>query len=140
MAAVELAPGAGDNGLANMMATMMAQNLADHPERETTFARLGGRVALVAEDAEVALTMRFSRGRATVYDGIVGIPDVTVRGTAEVLGSLSLMETNRLGLPDPRGEVNRQLARALRDGSLRIYGLPAGLPLLARLGAVLAVD
>jgi len=140
MAAIELAPGAGDNGLATMMATMLWQNLEDHPERLETFARLGGRVAIVAEDADVALTMRFERGRAVVYDGIVGIPDVTVRGTAEVIGNLSLMETGRFGLPDPRGDVNRAMVQAVRDGDLRIYGLPAGLPLLARLGVVLAIE
>lgn len=140
MAAIELAPGAGDNGLATMMATMMWQNLEDHPERAATFARLGGRVAIVAEDAEVALTMRFEHGRAVVYDGIVGIPDVTVRGTAEVIGNLGLMETGRFGLPDPRGDVNRSMVQAMRDGTLRVYGLPAGLPLLARLGAVLAIE
>ncbi len=138
--AIELAPGAGDNGLATMMATMLSQNLADHPDRQPTFARLGGRVAIIAEDADVALTMRFTRGRAVVYDGIVGIPDVTVRGTAEVIGNLSLMETGRFGLPDPKGEVNRAMVDALRSGELRIYGLPAGLPLLAGLGAVLAID
>lgn len=140
MAAVELAPGASENGLAIMMATMMSQNLEDHPERLTVFEKLGGRVAIVAEDAEVALTMAFGDRRAVVYDGIVGIPDVTVRGTAELIADLSRMETGRFGLPDPKGDVNRAMAQALRDGTLKIYGLPAGLPLLARLGAVLAID
>ena len=50
------------------------------------------------------------------------------------------METGRFGLPDPRGDVNRSMVQALRDGSLRVYGLPAGLPLLARLGTVLAIE
>lgn len=137
---IELAPGAGDNGLAIMMATMMSQNLMDHPERVATFDRLIGRVAIVAEDADVALTMEFEGGRAVVHDGIVGIPDVTLRGSAELIADLSRMETGQFGLPDPRGEVNRAMARALRERRLRIFGLPAGLPLLARLGAVLAID
>lgn len=140
MAAIELAPGAGDNGLAIMMATMMSQNLEDHPERQKTFDKLGGRVAIVAEDADVAMTMHFANGRAIVHDGIVGIPDVTVRGGFELIADLSRMETGRFGLPDPRGEVNRSMVAALRDGRLRIHGLPAGLPLLARLGAVLAIE
>ena len=140
MAAIELAPGAGDNGLAIMMATMMSQNLEDHPERRETFERLGGRVAIVAEDADVAMTMHFSNGRAVVHDGIVGIPDVTVRGGFELIADLSRMETGRFGLPDPKGEVNRSMLAALRDGRLRIHGLPAGLPLLARLSTVLAIE
>ena len=140
MAAVELAPGASENGLAIMMATMMSQNLEDHPERHAVFDRLGGRVAIVAEDADVALTMDFRDRRAVVYDGIVGIPDVTVRGSWELIADLSRMENGPFGLPDPKGEVNRAMAQALRDGTLKIYGLPAGLPLLARLGTVLAID
>lgn len=136
---VELASGAGENGLAVMMATMMSQNLADHPERRGSFERLVGRVAIVAEDADVALTMELKGGRAIVHDGIVGIPDLTIRGSAELIADMSRMETGRFGLPDLRGEVNRAMVAALRERRLRIYGLPAALPLLVRFGNVLAI-
>ncbi|HEY8427694.1 MAG TPA: hypothetical protein VIL20_04940 [Sandaracinaceae bacterium] len=138
--AVELAPGAGDNGLAVMLATLMSQNLEDHPERRSAFERLRGRVAIVAEDADVALTMEMQGGRVIVHDGIVGIPDLTIRGTSEIIADMSRMETGRFGLPDPRGEVNRAMVAALRDKKLRIYGLPAALPLLVRFGKVLAIE
>lgn len=138
--AVELAPGAEDNGLAVMMATMMSQNLVDHPERRADFDRLVGRIAIVAEDAGVALTMELTGGRAILHDGIVGIPDLTIRGGAEVIADLSRMETGRFGLPDPRGPVNQAMFAALRERRLRLYGLPAGLPLLVRMGKVLAIE
>lgn len=138
--AVELAPGAGENGLAIMMATLMSQNLEDHPERRPAFERLVGRVAIVAEDAGVALTMEMQGGRVIVHDGIVGIPDLTIRGDSEIIADMSRMETGRFGLPDPRGEVNRAMVAALRKKKLRIYGLPAALPLLARFGKVLAIE
>lgn len=137
---VELAPGASENGLAVMMATMMSQNLADHPERRGSFDRLVGRVAIVADDADVALTMELGGGRAIVHDGIVGIPDLTIRGPAEIIADMSRMETGRFGLPDPRGEVNRAMVAALRDKRLRIFGLPGALPLLVRFGNVLAIS
>ncbi|MDQ3037057.1 MAG: hypothetical protein M3Y87_31980 [Myxococcota bacterium] len=136
--AIELAPGADENGLATMLATLMAENLASHPERVRTLGRLAGRVAIVAEDADVALTLEFRRGRVVLHDGIVGIPDLTIRGGAEQIGDMSRMES--VGpLPDPRGEVNRAMWRALRDGRLRIFGLPRALPLLVGMGDVLAV-
>jgi hypothetical protein len=138
--AVELAPGADDNGLAVMMATMMSQNLLDHPERRADFERLVGRIAIVAEDAGVALTMELRGDRAIVHDGIVGIPDLTIRGSAELIADMSRMETGRFGLPDPKGPVNRAMLGALREGRLKFFGLPAGLPLLLRLGKVLAVE
>ena len=138
MKVVELSPGADENGLATMLATLMAQNLADHPERGRIFARLRGRVAIIAEDAGVSLTMEFRRGRVVVHDGIVGLPDLTLRGGFEQIGDMSRMES--LGpLPDPRGPVNRAMARALRDRTLRIFGLPRALPLLVGMGEVLAV-
>lgn len=138
--AVELAPGAGDNGLAVMMATLMGQNLEDHPDRKPDFDRLIGRVAIVAEDAGVALTMEMEKGRVVVHDGIVGIPDLTIRGDSEIIADMSRMETGRFGLPDPRGEVNRAMVSALRERRLRIYGLPSALPLLVRFGKVLAIE
>lgn len=138
MASIELAPGADDNGLATMLATMMAQNLADHPERQRTFGRLAGRVAIIAEDADVSLTVRLRRGRAIFHDGIVGIPDLTIRGGFEQIGDMSRMES--IGaIPDPRGVVNRAMVRALRERKLRIFGLPWGLPLLVGMGELLAV-
>ena len=137
--AIELAPGADENGLATMLATLMAENLASHPERARTLGRLAGRVAIVAEDAAVALTLEFRRGRVVLHDGIVGIPDLTIRGGAEQIGDMSRMES--LGpLLDPRGEVNRAMWRALRAGQLRIFGLPRALPLLVGMGDVLAVS
>lgn len=138
MAAIELAPGADENGLATMLATLMAQNLADHPDRARTLSHLAGRVAIVAEDADVALTIELAPARVVFHDGIVGIPDLTIRGGFEQIGDMSRMES--IGpLPDPRGEVNRAMARALRDKKLRIFGLPWSLRLLLGIGEVLAV-
>jgi hypothetical protein len=64
------------------------------------FDALDGNVAIVVEDAEVALTMSFQRGKLTVRDGIVGIPDVTVRGDADsVIGMSNVPLSRRLGIP-----------------------------------------
>ena len=139
MAAIELAPGAEDNGLASMLATLARQNLDDHPEREAGIKRLRGRVAIVAEDADVALTLELDRGRVVLHDGIVGIPDLTIRGGFEQIGDMSRMES--LGkLPDPRGEVNRAMWAALRTGKLKVWGLPRALPLLLGMGELLSVS
>ena len=80
MPEVVLAPSAGDNGLAIMLADLLRQNLEAKPHKIADFAALDARVSIVADDADVALTLVFDRGRLTVHDGIVGIPDVTIRG------------------------------------------------------------
>src|SRR5882672_4037613 len=107
MASIAIAPSAEENGLANMLATIMRQNLEDHPERARVLDGLSGRLAIFAEDAEVAITWVFDHGTATVHDGIVGIPDLTIRGGFEPIGDMSRMENfHRKPLrhfPDPRG-------------------------------------
>ncbi len=143
MATIDVAPSAEDNGLANMLATIMRQNLEDHPDRARVLDGLVGRLAIFAEDADVAVTWVFERGRATVHDGVIGIPDLTIRGGFEPIGDMSRME-NLKGrvlhhFPDPRGEVNRSMWRAVRSGQLRVHGLPRGLPLLLAFGEVMQI-
>lgn len=138
MPTVELHPDAADNGLANMLATLMRQNLEDHPERAAAFLKMRGVIAIFAEDAEVAVTIEADGERAVFRNGIVGIPDVTVRGGFEQIGDMSRMESIG-GVPDPRGPVNRAMVRALFDGRLRVFGLPQGLPILLAFGDVMAV-
>ena len=85
---VELAPGADDNGLAYMLAGLIRQNMQAKPHKQADFSGLDGTVAIVAEDVDVALTLRFEKGaKLTIHDGIVGIPDVTVRGLSDVRSS-----------------------------------------------------
>ena len=140
---ITIDPSAEENGLANMLATIMRQNLEDHPERARLLDGLSGRLAIFAEDAEVAITWVFDDGDATVHDGIVGIPDLTIRGGFEPIGDMSRMESTKIrGLehfPDPRGPVNRSMWKALRNGQLRIHGLPRSLPLLLAFGDIMQI-
>jgi hypothetical protein len=145
---VTLAPGADSNGLANMLAGLVSQNLVAKPHKLEDFAALDGKVAVVANDADVALTLQFFRGgRLVIHDGIVGIPDLTIRGPSEAIIALSnLPAATPLGLPIPRpsdreavGAV-RVVASSLRLGTLRVHGAFLHLPLFLRLGHVLSVN
>src|SRR5689334_22558780 len=108
-ARIELDTAAQSNGLALMVTDLILQILKEHPGKREDFARLRGRVAIVAEDAEVAMTLHFEGNMLTVYDGIEGIPDVTVRACGEDIVQLSLLSMTKLGLPDLRGEAGRAL-------------------------------
>jgi hypothetical protein len=147
MPSIELAPGAADNGLATMLADLVRQNLDAKPHKQADFDALSGSVCIVADDAEVALTLRFEGGRLTIHDGVVGIPDVTIRGTADTILALSNMPlTTPLGLPipDPRDKaalgVVRSVFQAMRGGHFHIYGMAFHLPLLMRLTRVMSVN
>jgi hypothetical protein len=144
---IELARGADENGLAVMLSDLVRQNLEAKPHKQKDFFALRGSVTLVADDAEVALTLRFKDGVLTVFDGIVGIPDVTVRGSSDTILALSnvpLSTPFALPLPDPRDQEEvatvRALFDAMRSGRFHVYGLFFHLPLLMRLTRVMSVN
>jgi hypothetical protein len=147
--AVELAPGAGESGFATMLADLVRQNLESKPHKRKDFDALDGTVALVADDADVSVTLEFRpyrrRGRLTVHAGIKGIPDVAVRGTADAIMALSNVPLTRplaLPLPTDRASLDlvRGMLRSARTGELRIYGLLGHVGLLSRLTRVMSVN
>jgi hypothetical protein len=145
---VELAPGAEDNGLAIMLCDLVRQNLEAKPHKLGDFVALGGSVAIVADDADVVLTLRFEKGgKLRVYDGIVGIPDVTIRGPSDAILALSNMPlATRFGLPipnpsDPQAvKTVRDLFALMRAGKLHVYGMALHLPLVMKLTRVMSIN
>ena len=144
---VDLALGAEENGLASMLADLVRQNLESKPHKLSDFNAINGSVSIVADDADVALTMRFGHGTLTIYDGIVGIPDVTIRGPSDAILALSNMPLTTplaLPIPDPRDKEGVKIARgiidAMRGGKLHIYGMIFHLPLLMHLTRVMSVN
>src|SRR5688572_13313111 len=119
---IELYPGVQEHAFASMMAQLVQTNLADHPAKLRDFERMQGRVALVAEDADTAVTMRFQRGKLSVHAGVFGVPDVVVRGPSNVLIDLSRVPPLKQlpFLPDPRSDATRSLARSLAERRLRL--------------------
>jgi hypothetical protein len=142
---IRLAPGAENNAFATMLADLVRQNLESKPHKKKDFDRLSGTVALVADDADVALTLEFSRGELVLHDGIKNVPDVTVRGTSDAIMALSNVPLTRplaLPLPTDRSslEVMREMVRATRTGELRIFGLFRHFGMMSRLTRVMSVN
>jgi len=137
---VALAPGAERNGFAPMLAQLVRDNLTERPAKKDTLRKMRGRVALVIEDLELVVTLHFHDGGVTVHDDFHGIPDSTVRTTSEWITKMSLMELEpRFGLPDPRGEVTREVAKAQAEGAIEVHGGLPRLPLMLRLTKLLSV-
>lgn len=144
-ASIALAPGAENNAFASMLADLVRQNLESKPHKKKDFDALAGTVALVADDADVALTLEFKKGALVLHDGIRGVPDVAVRGTSDAIMALSNVPLTRplaLPLPTDRAalEVLRDMVRATRTGELRIYGMLRHFGLLSRLTRVMSVN
>lgn len=146
---VDLAPGAEDNAFAAMLADLVRQNLESKPHKKSDFFALardpGCTVALVADDADVALTLEFRRGKLVLHDGIRGVPDVAVRGTSDAIMALSNVPLTRpLGLPVPTDragfDVMKEMVRATRTGELHVYGMVRHFRRLSRLTRLMSVN
>lgn len=149
MIAVELAAGAEGNAFATMLAELVRQNLESKPHKKRDFDALarppGFRVALVADDAEVALTLEFGGGRLLVHDGIHRVPDVAVRGTSDAIMGLSNVPLTRplaLPLPTDRAALGAlgEVVGAVRRGELVVHGMLRHIASLSRLTRVMSVN
>lgn len=146
---IRLADGAESNAFAQMLADLLRQNLDSKPHKKKDFFRLaegrGKRIAIVADDADVALTLDFNHGRLVVHDGIKGVPDVAVRGTSDAIMTMSNIPLTRpLGLPIPMDrsslDVLREMARASAAGEVQIHGIVGNVRTLSRLTRVMSVN
>jgi hypothetical protein len=138
---VELGTGADQNGFALMISELIRQNVADRPDKRGPLSRLRGRVAIVIEDVGVSVTLDCRRETILVEDGIVGVPDVTIRASSDHITKMSLVElVPRLGIPDPRGPVAKEIAQAQKDGAIQVFGGLANPLAVLRLTRILSVN
>jgi hypothetical protein len=156
VSSIRLAPGAEDNAFAAMLAELVRQNLESKPHKKKDLAALarsgagrGVTIALVADDADVALTLDFhgeGGGSALVlHDGIKGVPDVAVRGSSDAIMALSNVPLTRpLALPIPTDrssyDVLRSMLKATRTGELRVFGMLGNLSRLSALTRLMSVN
>lgn len=147
MTNIRLAAGADDNGLAVMLTDLLRQNLESKPHKVRDMQAMTGRIAILAEDAEVAMTLRFDHGDLVVYDGVVGIPDVTVRASSDVILALSNVPlTHRFALPVPAlrdregRKVMREVIEAMRTGTMKVVGGTLHAPLMLHLTRIMSVN
>jgi hypothetical protein len=146
---ISLAPGAENNAFAAMLADLVRQNLESKPHKTKDFDALargrGATIALVADDAEVALTLEFRNGKLVLHDGIKGVPDVAVRGSADSIMALSNVPLTRpLALPIPTDrsslDVLVAMVKATRSGELQVLGMLGNFGVLSRLTRVMSVN
>lgn len=129
-----------------MLADLVRQNLEAKPHKRADFDGMYGSVAIVAEDAEVALTLKFAGGKLTIFDGIVGIPDVAVRASSDAIINLSNVPLTASGLPFPKWSdkagiaVLKEVAASMRNGSFKVHGGALHPGLMMRLTRVMSVN
>lgn len=108
------------SGLASMLGRLIEQNLARDPGRVRWLRP--ARVALVAADAGVGVTLRIGPGGVEVANGADRRVDLEVVTDAHRLLDLAAVPL-LLGLPDPFTASGRAVTRALLGRRLRVHGL-----------------
>ncbi len=144
-APVELGAGAEENGFANMLFAMLSQNFEAKPHKLTDLRAMRGTVALVADDAGVAVTLKFTRGLVVIDTGVRGVPDVCVRGTTDAVMSMSNMPlTFGLPFPDPRDKeakaVYDGINRAMKNGEIHVFGMLRHFFFIQRFTRIMSVN
>jgi hypothetical protein len=112
---IDLAPETEGSALASQYASWARARLAERPMRRRDFEALRGAIAVVTTDANEALTLRFDGGRVTVHGGVVGVPELALRGTREALAALA-----EAGMA---GRAGASFAAGLREGGRAVLGL-----------------
>jgi hypothetical protein len=141
MDVVTLDAQAADNGLAMMLQGLLAENLAASDKKRRDFESMSSTFGIVAPDAEVTVTLEFSDGRCTIYDGLRHEPDLVITADSGRIPEMSLLSI-RYGVPWLLDENGKSFVRALIKRDIRIDGLirlPSS-PLGALKSAKAAID
>ena len=142
---VVLGAGAEENGFANMLSDLLRQNFEAKPHKLRDVRAMKGSAALVADDAGVAVTLRFLRGKITIESGVRGVPDVCIRGTTDAVMSMSNMPiTFGLPFPDPRDAsakaAYKGISEAMKKGDIHVFGMLRHFFFVQRLTRIMSVN
>ncbi len=119
---IRLAAGADGVGLAVMLADLIRQNLEQNPGREPDFRKLEAVIGIEVPDAEVAVTLEFSRGSLVVHGGLLDSALILIRTGARNLLALPLVRI-WAGMPNILSSDSRILRNGLLSGEVKIRGM-----------------
>jgi hypothetical protein len=86
------------NGAANILATLLQQNLENFPQRVRVARSMQRPVAVYSTDTGEAATIAFNGDDVVVYNGLVGRPSVTVKATVDQIVDVSQLQMKAGGM------------------------------------------
>ena len=138
MAEIIMAPGAEESALAVMEASMIQQNIDEHPEREIDFDKLNTVIGIDATDAETQMTLKFENGTLTVYNGLVENPKILISSDSTTLLTLTNLKIVA-GMPWYFDKTGMEVVRKFLTRKLKIKGMMTHMPSLTRFTKVVSV-
>ena len=113
------------NGIAGVVATLLAQNLETFPARVGIARKVGRPVTITGSDIDSTCTITFGWLAALISNDEVGEPSVSVTATVEQIIDLSQLRMKASGLL-PVGFLTKRGLRilaAIASGRLEVRGL-----------------
>jgi hypothetical protein len=127
---------AGPSGLAAILGGLIEQNLARNPARDRLLRPAV--VSIAATDAEVGITLRISRDRVEIVDGLDDRAHLSITASSsDLLGMIDV--PLRFGLPDALRSDGRKVLRDVLSNRVLIRGMLVHPRRLARLTELLSV-
>lgn len=111
---VKLADGDDANGVANILATLLEQNLDKYPQRIPVARHLTHPVAVYSTDTNSSATIFFGHDRAVIRNGLMGKPAVIVMATVDQILDVAQLKMVGKGLV-PVGFFTKRGGRVLAD-------------------------
>ncbi len=135
---IELAEGAEKIGLAIMLRDLLTQNMEQNPPKFMDFNKLNIPIGLNVSDAKIKLTLEFTKGSLTIYNGIKDNAGLNI--TAES-GTIMNLSNQRIiwGLPYYFDETGKEIMAAMKSGKLKVKGMIRHFPTLIRFSRVMSV-
>ncbi len=84
--------------MASILAMLLGQNLENYPDRIAIARRMPRPVAVYSTDTATMATIVFGNDEATVYNGTVGRPSVTVMASVDQITDVSQLKMKGAGL------------------------------------------
>ncbi len=138
MPEIELAQGVESEGLPEMLAILLRQNLEQNPDKGKDFNALHIGVGLRVIDLNMELTLAFQKGRLVIYNGLVEGPKIIITTDSETVLDLNLIQV-KFGLPWYFDAQGRRILKSLFSGRLKIHGMFVHMGSLTRLTKVMSV-
>lgn len=111
-----------ENGLALMLHGLLSEAVAGSEQKRADLDKMSSRLAIVAPDADVAVTLVFGAGRCEVRDGRDFDADLVIVADSYKIPELSLLQI-RHGLPWLFDEKGKSFVKDLVERKVKVEGL-----------------
>ena len=135
---ISLAEGAADLGLPEMLKDLISQNLEQHPKKVVDFCKLNIEIGLIIKDADIVITLAFTKGRLTIYPDLREHAQIVVETVSDIIMTLS-NQTIKFGLPYYFDETGREVVEAIKTKKLKVRGMISHFPSMVRFSRVMSV-